>query len=178
MKAQSNPNINGHHCSIFTAFIVCSILSVSCSTSPPPSDDALIEAFQRNRTDYTELARIFDLNRDLREVSARTLSSNDSDRVGISNSNIRKYRQLCDHLEVSLLLRWDPGAIWLVRYDHHPFPPGGTYKGYALLAEPPSDQVQNLDGYWGKLKQGAITESFTVYRQIHENWYLFLDYEN
>ena len=165
-------------CLLGAITFVVSILFASCTTGPPPGDDTLIEAFQKNRSDYTELAHIFELNPDLREVSARTLRSKDSDRVGISKSNIIKYRQLCDRLGISLLIRWDLGTIWLVRYDHHPFPPGGTYKGYALLADPPSDAIHDLDSTYEKLKQGSITRSFTVYRRIHGNWYLFLEYED
>ena len=172
------PKTSIYSCLLGAIVLVWSILFVSCTTNSPPSDDVLIEAFQKNQSDYPDLVSIFDLNRDLREVSARSLKSDDFDKAGISKSNISKYRRLCDRLGISLLLRWNPGIIWLIRYDRHPFPPGGTYKGYALLADSPSDPVYDLDSYYEKLKQGSITKSFTVYRQIHENWYLFLDYED
>jgi len=76
------------------------------------------------------------------------------------------------------LIKWGYKEIWLIKYDRHPFPPGGTYKGYSFLAEPPPDPVPNLDVYWERLGQGEITKSFTIYRQINDNWYLFMDYEN
>ena len=170
--------IRRNNYSIYAAFIMWGILCTSCNFQPVPSDKTLLENFQKNKSDYADLVRLFTLNPSLQEVSARSLSPDDSDSLGISKSDIMEYRQLCDRLEVQLLIKRGYKEIWLIKYDLHPFPPGGTYKGYALLAEPPLDTAPDLDIYWERLKQGELTESVTVYRQINKNWYLFLDYDN
>ena len=49
----------------------------------------------------------------------------------------------------------------------------GSSKGYAYLLEKPKTLVDNLDEYWSK-----DNKSFTAFRQIEGNWYLYFDYED
>ena len=49
----------------------------------------------------------------------------------------------------------------------------GSTKGYAYLAKPPQTLVEDLDSYWSEDRR-----SFTAYRKIDGNWYLYFDYED
>ena len=49
----------------------------------------------------------------------------------------------------------------------------GSSKGYAFMTKPPQILVDDLDSFWSE-----DGRSFTAYRRIDGNWYLFFDYED
>ena len=178
MRLPFNCSCNVNCFLLCLSFYLWGAICISCSSKPIPSDTTLIDNYKMNKSSFSELLEIYKLNPSLREVSIEALKSDNPDRLGIRKPDIKKYCKLFEQLGVQILLKWSSREIRIIIYDFHPFPPGGTYKGYAFLNDPPDDQVEDLDLFWNNKKQQETIKTFTVYRPIEGNWYLFFDFED
>lgn len=165
-------------CVKFSIVFLWIIFTLACSSQPPPSDQVLIEEFNKNIKNYHSLIKIFELNPTKNYIPTDLLKTENAVALSIPETAIDRYRELCKQLGVNALRRIGLEEIWLIKWDYHPFPLSGTYKGYAVLKEPPGQTVDDLDIYWNQVTQGKMTSSFTVYRHIENEWYLFINYED
>lgn len=94
--------------------------------------------------------------------------------IGISRERLGAYRRLFDKLDLSAGIEgYDEKDIVWFHASTYGLSVTGSGKGYAYVKERPKLVVGNLDTYWS-----ADGRSFTAFRHIEGNWYLYFDYED
>lgn len=153
-----------------------------------PKDTQLIQNFQEHKAAFNQLVQMFQADKSLGRVAfdfTRTANffekcegSNawNGKEIEVSNERLDEYRKsfkilglsagiegYCEKKEIVLIASTEGTAI-----------SGGSSKGYAFLKAPPENlEVDSLDKY--KLPYG---KSFTAYKHIEGNWYLYFDNED
>ena len=94
--------------------------------------------------------------------------------VGITRERLKVYRGLFDELDLSAGIEGyeEKDVVWF-HASTYGLSVTGSGKGYAYLKERPKLVVDNLDTYWSQ-----DGRSFTTFRHLEGNWYLYLDYED
>lgn len=165
-------------CVKFSMVFLWIFFTLACSSHQLPEDRILIEEYKKNKENYNSLRKIFELNPTKSFIPTDSLKAENNKELGMPETAIDRYRELCKQLGVTALRRIGFEEVWLIVWDYHPFPLSGTFKGYAVLKEPPEQTVDDLDLYWNQVTQKEMTRPFTVYRHIENEWYLFINYED
>lgn len=153
------------------------VITGSCSTKHP-SDKDLLENFNKYRNELNQLAQMFLADRGLTRVAYDFTRPNNPETIGVTKDRIKQYRSLFSKLDLSAGI--DAGVdspekkkiIWFLSSTKGLSVSGST-KGYAYSVKSPELIVENLDTYWSK-----DGRSFTAYKHIEGNWYVYFDFED
>jgi hypothetical protein len=156
---------------LLTPFVF--LLFISCS-SKHPSDKELLDNFQAHKAEFDQLLQMFLSDKGLGRVAYDFTRPGDPQTVGVTTDRLKEYRRRFDKLELSAGIEGYDGKdiVWL-HSSTQGLAVSGSGKGYAYLRKPPEMQVQDLDKYWSK-----DGRSFTAFRHIEGNWYLYFNFED
>ena len=159
--------------SALLATILLTSFIASCS-SKHPSDKVLLSEFQSHKAEFDKLLQMFLTDKGLGRVAYSFTRPENLNEIGISEQRLREYRDLFDELSLSAGIEGydEKEAIWF-HASTYGLSVSGSSKGFAYLTKPPQLVVDSLDGY--RSKDGR---SFTAFRHIEGNWYLYYDYED
>ncbi|CAN5684851.1 hypothetical protein BH24ACI3_BH24ACI3_00520 [soil metagenome] len=170
-----------------TSLLVILVFALlGCGPKEHPKDAVMKENFAVHRAEFEELLKMFKEDRSLGRVGAgftRTASffeeckgpdAWNGKEIEVSQERIVEYQNLfvilglpngiegyCEKENVSFYASSKGLSV------------SGSSKGYAYLEKPPVLLVDDLDSYWSE-----DSRSFTAYRHIDGNWYLYFDYED
>ena len=151
--------------------ILFTTLLVACS-SPPPSDETLIDIFENNTEDFEALVSMFNEDIALQKVALSYTWPDNVRELGISRQRIQTYRELLGELELLSVQRSRDG-IYFTAHAWGAFPDDGAYIGYAYFpdgrsASMCSSLVDDLDDL-----EWSPHQVTSACRQIDEKWYLW-----
>lgn len=94
--------------------------------------------------------------------------------VGVTRERLADYRKLFGNLGLTAGVEGydEKDMVWF-HVSTYGLSVTGSSKGYAYLRERPKLVVDNLDTYWSR-----DGKSFTAFRHIEGDWYLYFDYED
>ena len=158
-------------CFILPLFL---IVLGGCGESEHPKDDTLILNFKRNEVDFEHLLTMLREDKKLERVDDTWTKPDDPATIGVTKEQIKSYRALFSRLGIprGFYAFHDPERFTLLA-SAYGLSVSGSAKGYAYLVQKPDLVVGNLDEYWP-----ADGKSFTAYRHIKGNWYLYFDFED
>ena len=94
--------------------------------------------------------------------------------IEVSNERLKEYKKLFATIGLSAGIEGYCEKKMITFYaSTQGLSISGSTKGYAYLVTPPKTLVDNLDNYWS-----SDNRSFTAFRHIEGNWYLYFDYED
>jgi hypothetical protein len=94
--------------------------------------------------------------------------------IGITEERIKEYRRFFDELKLTAGIEgYEPKDSVMFIRSTQGLSISGSSKGFAYLEKRPELLVDSLDDY--RSKDGR---SFTAFRHIEGNWYLYYDYED
>jgi hypothetical protein len=132
----------------------------------------LIENFQAHKAELDQLLQMFLTDEPLVRVDFDWTDPKDPQIIGVTQERLDVYRRLFRKVGLSRGIRGQGGKKRILFiYSTRGLGIAGSGKGYAYLKEPPELVVDNLDNY--KSKDG---KSFTAYKHVEGNWYLYFDY--
>ena len=159
---------------IKAALCLVAIVFVSGCSTKHPSDEALVNNFQSHRSEFDQLLQMFLADKKLGRVAYDFTRPANPAEIGISGQRLKEYRKLFDRLDLSAGIEgYDEKDLVWFHASTQGLSVTGSGKGYAWLTKPPQLVVENLDTYWSK-----DGRSFTAFRHIEGNWYLYFDYED
>ena len=164
-----------HYASTFKVVLFSmAIALISGCSSRHPTDQSLIDNFQSHKSEFSQLLQMFLADKGLGRVAYDfTRPANPQD-IGISQQRLAEYRALFDRLDLSAGIEgYDEKDLVWFHASTQGLSVTGSSKGFAYLKEPPKLVVEKLDNYWSK-----DGRSFTAFRHIEGNWYLYFDYED
>ena len=145
-----------------------------CSSSEHPSDEKLIENFRAHKAEFDQLLRTFLADRGLTRVAEDFTRPEDAASVGVSAEGLKAYRRLFDRLGLKGGVEGpEPKDLVLFYASTQELGVSGSSKGYAYCKERPPRLADDLDAY-----RPPDKGSFTVFRHLEGNWYLYFDYED
>lgn len=163
-----------------------SSLLLSCDGREHPKDAILIENFNAHRGEFEELLQMFQADRSLGRVGSDfTRSASffekctgpnawNGNEPEVSEDRLKDYRTRFAKLGLAAGIEGYCDKDWVLFYaSTQGLSITGSDKGYVHLASPPKKVVEDLDTYWSDDKK-----SFTAYRHIEGNWYLYFRYED
>jgi hypothetical protein len=152
--------------------IVASMIA-GCS-SKHPSDQVLLSQFQSHQAEFNKLLQMFLIDKRLGRVAYNFTRPENPGEIGITQERLKEYRDLFDELDLSAGIEgYDEKDLVWFHASTQGLSVTGSSKGFAYLLKPPKLIVDSLDGY--RSKDGR---SFTAFRHIEGNWYLYYDYED
>ncbi|MEI8292494.1 MAG: hypothetical protein WCG66_00740 [bacterium] len=145
-----------------------------CGESDHPKDNTLIINFRRNEVDFEHLLTMLRQDKELERVDDTWTKPEDPATIGVTKERISSYRAIFSKLGIPrrFYAFHDPERFTLLA-SAHGLSVTGSAKGYAYMVQKPDLVVASLDEYWS-----ADGKSFTAYRHIKGNWYLYFDYED
>lgn len=150
------------------------VLLFSGCAAQHPSDDVLIANFQSHKSQFDQLLQMFIADKGLGRVAKDFTRPANPAEIGVTPERLAEYRKLFTTLGLrSGIEGYDPKDTVTFYASTQGLAVSGSSKGFAYLKEPPKILVDKLDGY-----RSADGRSFTVYRHLEGNWYLYLDYED
>ncbi len=164
--------------------LFCCVLA--CEDKEHSKDEQLIQNFQNHKAEFNQLVQMFQEDKSLGRVSYDfTRTSNffekckepngwNGKEIEVSNERLYQYRKLFKNLGLSAGIEgYCEKEIIEFIASTRGLSVTGSSKGYAYLQKPPKILVDSLDNYWSEDKK-----SFTAYKHIEGNWYLYFDYED
>ena len=149
-------------------------LSAGCARSTHPSDSALLQRFDTNEADLERLLTMLREDPKLQRVDDTWTNPSDPSSIGVSAERIATYRRLFAKLGIPRgFYAFHAPERFTFLASTFGLSVSGSAKGYAYLENKPVLIVSSLDTYWS-----SDNRSFTAYRHIKGNWYLYFDYEN
>lgn len=146
----------------------------SCGRAGHPSDADLLKNFTRNEAGFERLLTMIRADKSLQRVDDTWTRPEDPSSVGIGPDRIQAYRSLFATLGIPRgFYAWHDPENFTFLASTSGIGVSGSAKGYAYLSRRPDLVVPSLDGY-----QSPDGGSFTAYRHIKGNWYLYLDHED
>lgn len=158
------------------AVLILSALAFGCTSgfAGHPKDSELINNFQAQKADFEKLLQMFLSDKDLVRVAYDFTRPADIQSIGVNEQRINEYRELFRKLNLSAGIEgYGDKEIVTFYVSTQGLSVTGSSKGYAYTKNYPQLVVDDLDTY-----QPAGGKSFTAYKHIEGNWYLYLDYEN
>lgn len=152
--------------------ILLSFFLSSCQSYP--LDEVLMARFTENQKAFEALVHMFQEDDGLERVGLDFTYPEDLDSIGISVERIEKYRELFKVLQVSggIEGHGEKESIYFYAFNRG-LGVSGFSKGYVYSSTIPGLVVENLDFYF-KNKE----ESFILFRELKDDWYLYLSYED
>ena len=150
------------------------LLVLSGCGSSHPSDQSLLDSFQKHEQDFDKLVGMVRKDNGLQRVDDIWTNPGDLTSIGVSDERIQKYRDLFAKLAIprGFYASHDPERFTFLASTRG-LSVSGSAKGYAYLEEKPDLVVRSLDTYWPD-----DGRSFTAYQHIKGNWYLYFDFED
>jgi hypothetical protein len=156
--------------------VVCLVfaLALAPDTRPHPTDDVLIDKWTRHRGEFDELLGMFQSDQRLGRVAPTFTRPERWADAGVAPARIKDYRRRCDDLGLEAGIEGydEKDVVWFIA-SARGLSVTGSGKGYVYMTQPPELVVPSLDKYWS-----SDGRSFTAYRHLDGNWYLFFDYED
>lgn len=139
-----------------------------------PSDQTLIKNFKDNEPAFNNLIAMIQEDQGLVRVDDNWTRPENPATIGLTEERIVKYRQIFKELRIprGFYSFTNPVRIELIASTTG-LSISGSAKGYVFLEEKPALIVADLEDY-----SSMDSESFTAYRHIGGNWYLFHDVED
>lgn len=165
--------------SLTKVFVLAACLALlspqaGCSSPNHPSDAALVENFRSHRSGFEQLLGMFVADRGLGRVAYDFTRPENAETVGVNGDRLRAYRELFDELGLSAGIEgYGEKDLVLFHASTYGLAVSGSSKGYAYLKERPALVVDDLDKY-----RSPDGRSFTAYRHVEGDWYLYFDYED
>ena len=145
-----------------------------CGSSKHPSDERLIENFRAHKAEFDQLLRTFLADRGLTRVAEDFTRPDNAGVVGVSAESLKAYRRLFDRLGLKGGVEGpEPKEIVLFYASTQGLGVSGSSKGYAYCKERPPRLADDLDAY-----RPTDKESFTVFRHLEGNWYLYYNHRD
>lgn len=138
------------------------------------TDAELIENFQSHKEQFNQLLQMFLADKGLYRVGPDFTHPEDAQKVGIGREKLIEYRRIFGDLNLphGVGKTEDEEIVWF-NVSAQGLAVTGSSKGYAYAKSPPKLIVDSLETYWSK-----DGRSFTAFRHIEGNWYLYFDYED
>lgn len=164
---------------------VTSVMASFLMACSHPTDQKLLDEFQRHRPELEQLISMFQADKGLGRVGNSFTSPEDPREVGVSPERIAQYRKLCNTVGAKDCIEGYDAAyygatrsgrseekdpIW-IHVSSQGLAISGSSKGYYYSAAPAEEIVASLDGV-------ASTHSRTWLRHIEGKWYLYYDVED
>ncbi len=171
----------------FTILAITVALSLlGCGPKEHPKDAVLIGNFNAHRGEFEELLQMFQADRSVGRVGSdftRSASFFDEctgpnawngKEIEITKERLSDYRRRFASLGLPKGIEGscDKDYIWFYASSMG-LSVTGSSKGYVYAAKTPSTVVGNLDDYWS-----SDGKSFSAFRHLEGNWYLYLEYED
>ena len=158
------------HLIILLLLLVCG----GCGKSSHSTDQVLLQNFKRHEADFEGLLTMLRTDKKLVRVDDTWTRPDDPSSIGVTPERIKSYRRLflTLHIPRGFYAFHDPERFTFLASTRG-LSVTGSAKGYAYMEDKPDLVVTNLDTYWS-----ADGRSFTAYRHIKGNWYLYFDYED
>ncbi len=139
-----------------------------------PTDEELLGNWQTHKTDFDQLLQMFQTDKKLSRVSFDFTRPEHPDEIGISIERVNKYKGYFNKLGLTAGIEGydERDTIWFYSSTQG-LAVSGSSKGYAYLEIKPKLIVDDLDKYWSK-----DGKSFTAFKNIEGNWYLYLQFQN
>ncbi len=139
-----------------------------------PSDDVLLQEFAEHEAEFEKLVAMLRADKKLERVDEDWTRPGDPTSIGVMPARIREYRDLFSKLSIPRGFHafHDPENFTFFASTQG-LSVTGSAKGYAYLQKVPDLMVADLGAYWS-----ADGKSFTAYRWIKGNWYLYFDHED
>ena len=134
----------------------------------------MLKGFQSHKAQFNQLLQMFLEDKKLGRVAYDFTRPANPSEIGISNQRIQEYRKLFDELNLTAGIEGyeEKDLVWF-HSSTQGLSISGSSKGFAYVLKPPPLIVDTLDGY--RSKDG---KSFTAFRHIEGNWYLYYDFED
>lgn len=174
---------------LLIAALLLTVFMLSCGPEDlrdHPRDTELIERLNAHRVEFDELIQMFKEDSSLGRVGEnfeRTASffekcegegAWNGKAIEVDKARLDDYRERFAKLKLRAGIEGYCEKDYISLYaSTRGLSVTGSTKGYAYLVKPPKLLVVDLDSYWS-----TDGRSFTAFRHIDGNWYLFLDYED
>jgi hypothetical protein len=143
----------------------------------------MLDNFQAHKTEFNQLLQMFLTDQKLMGVAYQWTDPANIQSAGITPERLKAYDGLFWKVNLGLALRpslslrrhhdqEDPKAVEFI-FSTRGLAVSGSVKGYVYTVKRPSLVVDNLNTY-----RSEDGKSFTAYRYIEGNWYLFYDYND
>lgn len=150
-----------------------------------PSDEKMIANFEKNTSAFETLRSMIteDCNKGLKRIGNNFTRPEDYRYLGINEYRINEHKRLLHDLDIEMGWSCDTDVVLLYAttaglsisgstkgYEYSKSTPQNYFKKYqGQLLSP----LESLDSY-----KPLNPHSFTIYRHIKDNWYLFYEYED
>ena len=160
---------------IVTALLLITLSGCSFFGSNHPKDERLIEDLRNNRAEFERLLAMFRADEKLYRVARDFTRPENAQAADVDGERLAEYRMLLGKLRLHGGIEgYAPKDVIWFHASTKGLGVSGSSKGYAYLERPPELLVRDLDHY-ERTKGGR---SFSAYRHIEGNWYLYLDFED
>ncbi len=159
---------------VLAAWYFASSSAFAPEMRPHPTDAELIENWTRNRKAFDELLRLFEGDQRLGRVAPDFIRPAKLEDAGVSRERIKDYQQRCRALRLEAGIEGydEKSTIWF-HASTRGLSVTGSSKGYAYVTRVPDLVVPSLDDY-----RSADGRSYTAYRHLEGDWYLYIAYED
>ena len=154
-------------------FSITAVL-LGCGRLNHPSDQELIDNWRAHKSEFQQLLQMFIADKGLGRVAPDFTRPENPINVGVTQERLKAYRNLFNTLGLSAGVEGydEKETIWF-HASTQGLAVSGSSKGYAYLSKKPVLLVENLEKYWS-----TDGKSFTAFKLIEGNWYLYFDYED
>ena len=154
--------------------LIIPLLSAGCAKNQHPSDETLLQNFNVHEKEFDELLTMLRADKKLERVDVGWTRPDNPASIGVAPERIKSYRELFKKLDIprGFYAYHAPERFSFIA-SASGLSIGGSGKGYAYLEDQPELVVASLDNY-----RSPTGRSFTAYRHIKGNWYLYYDYED
>jgi len=138
------------------------------------TDEYMIANFKAHQSEFDQLLQMILSDKGLLRVDNDWTLPANPEAVGVSQERISGYRKIFHRVGVprGFSARESRDEIDFIATTKG-LSVTGSAKGYTWLSKRPELVIDNLDKYWS-----TDGKSFTAYRHIEGNWYLWFDYED
>ncbi len=158
-------------------FVLGALILVWVWTSgdiPHRADAELIDNFRAHRAEFDRLLGMVHADEKLLRVDVDWTSPENPQEAGVSPERVEEYRRMFRKLGVRRGFNAFGGRDYVeFMTSAKGLSIGGSAKGYAYSTRRPELIVDDLDRH-----RARQTSSFTAYRHIEGDWYLFFNYED
>jgi hypothetical protein len=156
--------------------LVAGMLWEVSNSHKPPSDQKLLENFDRHEATFDQLIQMAQTDKGLTRVDEDWTRPENPQTINVSSARISTYRRLLKEAGVPRGFQVTDTAD---EVDFYYWGIGSaissdTDKGYAYLTMPPFNLLPSLDGSHPDERNGD--NGVKTYRHIRGNWYLFYEY--
>ncbi|MFZ2955684.1 MAG: hypothetical protein WA705_02155 [Candidatus Ozemobacteraceae bacterium] len=137
------------------------------------NDTKLIENFEMYKSEFEQLRRMISEDKDLERVDDTWVSPKNLEAIRISEERVAKYRNIFRKIGIPRgIAAYDLSRRSILFISStQGLSVSGSAKGYAWLAEKPSNLHEDLDSQFSRMGR----HEDAAYRHIEGNWYLYVE---